>query len=98
MKASFVRRRDLALEVSALAGCGVPQARRRHHLFPVEEKYYTPDKPDSAPLHTPAGRGGRGLVPGSAFGDDRCVRFSYAVADEVLVGALARVGKVLLGK
>ena len=38
------------------------------------------------------------LVPGSAFGDDRCVRFSYAVADEVLVTALTRVGKVLLGK
>ena len=35
------------------------------------------------------------LVPGSAFGDDRCVRFSYAVADEVLESALDKVGRVL---
>ena len=35
------------------------------------------------------------LVPGAAFGDDRCIRFSYAVADDVLRDALERVGAVL---
>lgn len=35
------------------------------------------------------------LVPGAAFGDDNCIRFSYAVADEVLVKALEKVGAVL---
>ena len=31
----------------------------------------------------------------AAFGDDRCIRFSYAVADDVLRDALERVGAVL---
>ncbi len=34
---------------------------------------------------------GVALVPGSAFGDDRWVRMSYASADEVLEDALARI-------
>ncbi|MEQ1856449.1 MAG: pyridoxal phosphate-dependent aminotransferase [Longimicrobiales bacterium] len=34
---------------------------------------------------------GVALVPGSAFGDDRWVRMSYAAADEVLERALARI-------
>ncbi len=100
MKASFVRRRDLALEViRSWPGVVCPKPDGAFYLFPVVEKYYTPDMPDSAALCTRLlEEAGVALVPGSAFGDDRCVRFSYAVADEVLVGALARVGKVLLGK
>ena len=35
------------------------------------------------------------LVPGAAFGDDACIRFSYAVADDVLQRALAQVGQAL---
>ena len=41
---------------------------------------------------------GVALVPGSAFGDDACIRFSYAVDDDTLHAALERVGKVLTGK
>jgi len=41
---------------------------------------------------------GVALVPGSAFGDDKCIRFSYAVEDEVLKDALTRVGSVLTGR
>ena len=29
------------------------------------------------------------LVPGAAFGDDNCIRLSYAVADDVLADALS---------
>ena len=35
------------------------------------------------------------LVPGAAFGDDNCIRLSYAVADDVLLTALKRVGSML---
>ena len=35
------------------------------------------------------------VMPGAAFGDPRCVRFSYSVADEVLKSALHRVKKAL---
>ncbi len=34
-------------------------------------------------------------VPGIAFGDDNCVRFSYATSDEILEKALLAVGKSL---
>ena len=35
------------------------------------------------------------VVPGAAFGDDKCIRFSYAVGDDVLKGALESIGAVL---
>ncbi len=35
------------------------------------------------------------VVPGSAFGDDKCIRLSYALADEVLMDALTRIENVL---
>ena len=35
------------------------------------------------------------LVSGDAFGNDNCIRFSYAVGDEVLKGALESIGAVL---
>jgi aspartate aminotransferase len=35
------------------------------------------------------------LVPGSAFGDENCIRFSYAAADEKLIDALDRIKSVL---
>ena len=100
MKVSFLRRRDLALSViRSWPGVTCPKPDGAFYLFPVLEKYYSEQAPDSAALCTRMlEEAGVALVPGSAFGDDRCVRFSYAVADEVLLGALAKVGKVLLGK
>jgi aspartate aminotransferase len=35
------------------------------------------------------------LVPGSAFGDDNCIRFSYAASNEVLVEAVKRIKEAL---
>lgn len=100
MKTAFVRRRDLALGIiRSWPGVTCAKPDGAFYLFPVVEKYYTPQMPDSAAMCTRLlEEAGVALVPGSAFGDDRCVRFSYAVADEVLVTALTRVGKVLLGK
>jgi aspartate/methionine/tyrosine aminotransferase len=40
-------------------------------------------------------RGGVALVPGSAFGDDRCLRISYAIDADTLVDALDKIGSVL---
>ena len=100
MKTAFIRRRDLALGIiRSWPGVTCAKPDGAFYLFPVVEKYYTPQMPDSAAMCTRLlEEAGVALVPGSAFGDDRCVRFSYAVADEVLMTALARVGKVLLGK
>jgi aspartate aminotransferase len=100
MKTAFVRRRDMALEIiRSWPGVTCPKPDGAFYLFPVVDRYYTPEMPDSAALCTRLlEEAGVALVPGSAFGDDRCVRFSYAVADEVLMTALSKVGKVLLGK
>jgi aspartate aminotransferase len=100
MKTAFVRRRNLALDIiRSWPGVTCPKPDGAFYLFPVMESYYTPEMPDSAAMCTRLlEEAGVALVPGSAFGDDRCVRFSYAVADEVLMTALAKVGKVLLGK
>lgn len=38
---------------------------------------------------------GIAAVPGAAFGDDDCIRLSYAVADDVLAAALHKIGTVL---
>jgi aspartate aminotransferase len=35
------------------------------------------------------------LVPGAAFGDDRCVRLSYALNEKDLDRALDRMGEAL---
>ncbi len=35
------------------------------------------------------------LVPGSAFGDDECVRFSYATSNDLLTEAVARMKRAL---
>ncbi|TVR40674.1 MAG: pyridoxal phosphate-dependent aminotransferase [Bacteroidia bacterium] len=35
------------------------------------------------------------LVPGSAFGDDQCVRFSYATSQDLLIEAVERMKKAL---
>jgi len=100
MKVSFLRRRDLALSIiRSWPGVACPKPDGAFYLFPVLDAYYNAETPDSAALCTRfLEEAGVALVPGSAFGDDRCVRFSYAVADEVLTSALAKVGKVLLGK
>ncbi|WP_272699151.1 pyridoxal phosphate-dependent aminotransferase [Desulfovibrio sp. Fe33] len=99
MKRAFVRRRDLAYEIITGWGAPCPKPDGAFYLFPVLDKFYTEEAPDSAAMCTKIlEEVGVALVPGSAFGDDKCIRFSYAVDDEVLKTALAKVGSVLLGK
>ncbi len=99
MKESFVRRRDIAYDIITGWGATCPKPDGAFYLFPVLDQFYTEDAPDSAAMCTKIlEEAGVALVPGSAFGDDKCIRFSYAVDDETLVDALTKVGKVLTGK
>ena len=98
MKQAFVRRRDLAYEIITGWGAPCPKPDGAFYLFPVLDQFYTDDAPDSAAMCTKIlEEAGVALVPGSAFGDDKCIRFSYAVDDDTLVDALTKVGKVLMG-
>ncbi|QGY39831.1 aminotransferase class I/II-fold pyridoxal phosphate-dependent enzyme [Pseudodesulfovibrio cashew] len=99
MKVSFQRRRDIAYEIISGWGAPCPLPGGAFYLFPVLNQFYTDDAPDSATMCTKIlEEVGVALVPGSAFGDDKCIRFSYAVDDDTLVKALTKVGKVLTGK
>lgn len=98
MKESFVRRRDIAYDIITGWGAPCPKPDGAFYLFPVLDRFYTDDAPDSAAMCTKIlEEVGVALVPGSAFGDDKCIRFSYAVADDTLVDALNKVGSVLQG-
>ena len=96
---AFKRRRDYMLErIASWPGVSCPKPDGAFYLFPRMDSCYTAEVPDSAALCTMLlEKAGVALVPGVAFGDDTCVRFSYAVSDETLAKALDRIGNVLFG-
>ncbi|MBU1003432.1 MAG: pyridoxal phosphate-dependent aminotransferase [Proteobacteria bacterium] len=98
MNEAFVRRRDKALEiVSSWPGVICPKPDGAFYLFPDVSALYTEKMPDSTTMCTVLlEEAGVAAVPGAAFGDDRCVRFSYALDDETLIAALNKVGAVIL--
>ncbi len=93
----FKKRRDEALKkISGWSRAVCPQPDGAFYLFPKVEAYYTERVPDSTSLCTYLlEKAGVALVPGAAFGDDSCVRLSYAVEDSVLLEALDSIGKAL---
>ena len=97
MRAAFQRRRDMALEIIdgwKFAVCPHPDG--AFYLFVDVHNCYRKTVHNSLELsqylldkiHV-------ALTPGVAFGDDNCIRFSYAVSDETLRMAVAKVGDVL---
>lgn len=97
MRAAFLRRRDMALAIiNTWPFVVCPKPDGAFYIFMDVRKCYGARCSDSASLcallldvaHVAA-------VPGSAFGDDNCIRISYAVADNVLKDALTRMGAVL---
>jgi aspartate aminotransferase len=97
MREAFVRRRDLALaRVRAWGDVVCPEPAGAFYLFPQVDAFFTPEVPDSTALCSLLlEKAGVALVPGAAFGDDRCFRISYALDDETLAKCLDRVGQVL---
>ncbi|QLA14744.1 pyridoxal phosphate-dependent aminotransferase [Desulfolutivibrio sulfoxidireducens] len=99
MRRAFVRRRDLALRIIKTwdrAVCPTPQG--AFYLFPDLSGYFTPDAPDSTALCAKImDKTGVVTVPGAAFGDDACLRLSYATDDASLEQALTLMGRVLMG-
>ena len=99
MRDSFARRRDLALEIiGSWKDAVCPRPDGAFYLFPRVDAFYN-DRVDSSTELCKAvlEKEKIALVPGKAFGDDRCVRISYAVGDEVLQDCLQRLGGFLAG-
>ncbi|NLW80246.1 MAG: pyridoxal phosphate-dependent aminotransferase [Desulfovibrionales bacterium] len=97
MREAFVRRRNLGLSMVRDWGNVVcPEPAGAFYLFPQVDWYYTAEVPDSTALCTYLlDQAGVALVPGAAFGDDRCIRISYALDDTTLAHALERIGSSL---
>ena len=97
MRQAFERRRDLAMEIiSSWPDVVCPKPDGAFYLFPDMHLHYTTSIPDSTSLCTHLlEKAGVALVPGIAFGDDRCIRISYAVAEDTLEKALRKVAKAL---
>lgn len=94
MRRAFARRRDLALEkIREWPGVVCPKPDGAFYLFPKLSSHYSKDIPDSTAFCTKVlEKLSIALVPGAAFGDDECVRFSYALDDDTLTDCLERIG------
>lgn len=99
MRGAFERRRNLAMEIIETWKKAVcPRPDGAFYLFVDVSAYYGGRISGSVELcrylldnaHVAA-------VPGTAFGDDRCIRISYAVSDDTLNRALAKIGTALSG-
>lgn len=98
MRQVFERRRDKAMRiVGQWEKVVCPRPDGAFYLFMDVSAYYTARIADSVSLCEYLLEQARvAVTPGAAFGDDRCVRLSYAVADEALELALARIGAALM--
>lgn len=97
MRKAFERRRDLAMDIiRSWPDVLCPKPDGAFYLFPDVHRHYNEAVPDSTALcGMLLEKAGVALVPGAAFGDDRCIRISYAVDDATLETALHRVAKAL---
>lgn len=97
MRQAFARRRDLALSIiSGWDRAVCPRPNGAFYLFPCLADYYTTAIPDSTALSEALlSETGVATVPGVAFGEDRCLRLSYATSDATLKKALILMGDFL---
>ncbi|BAV92060.1 pyridoxal phosphate-dependent aminotransferase [Candidatus Desulfovibrio trichonymphae] len=97
MRAAFQRRRDEAMKViKSWPFVVCPQPDGAFYLFIDVRRCYNATVQNSTDICAYLLDKARvTLVPGVAFGDDNCIRLSYAVADEVLAEALDRIGAAL---
>jgi aspartate aminotransferase len=102
MQEAFRRRRDLVVGLTRrLPGLELTEPDGAFYVFPDLSSYFgsrageraIASSDDLAEFLLETAR--VALVPGSAFGEDRCLRLSFASADERLKAALERMGEAL---
>src|SRR6185436_20809899 len=102
MEEAFRRRRDLVLKaMKEIPGWKVNEPKGAFYVFPNVSYYFGKRDGDTVIqnatdlcmylLH----HAHVSIVTGEAFGDDECVRFSYAASDEKLVEAIRRIKAAL---
>ncbi len=93
----FAQRRDKALQIInnwSNVVCAQPDG--AFYLFPQISAFFNKEVQDSTQMCSYLlEQAGVALVPGVAFGDDNCIRISYALDENTLVTALQKVEKAL---
>ena len=97
MKKAFIPRRDMAVEIiNSWKGAYCPKPEGAFYVFPRLDSFFKGEIDSSTRLcQVILERAKVALVPGAAFGDDRCIRFSYAVNEKVLRECLEKIGNLL---
>ena len=99
MRDAFHKRRDICWkEVSSWENVYCPKPSGAFYLFADISGLFNESIPNSTALCSMLlDKAGVALVPGNGFGDPNCVRFSYAVADDVLVESLGKIRTAIYG-
>lgn len=100
MRDAFARRRDLAMaEIANWPNVICPRPDGAFYLFLDVSAYYDEKTRGSTEFcEWLLEKTKVATVPGAAFGDDNCVRLSFAVGDADLREALSRIGAALRGR
>lgn len=102
MRHTYKRRRDLVLDmISKIRGIKVNKPMGAFYVFPDVTWFFGKRYQDTM-IHNANDLcmfllqdAGVSVVTGEAFGDDRCIRISYATSDELLTTAMKRIGESL---
>ena len=98
MRDAFNKRRDFMVEhISQTLATKINAPAGAFYLFAPVAKFFGKKAPDGSTINGSIDlckylleTQGLAIVPGAAFGDDSCVRFSYAASDETLAEACKR--------
>jgi aspartate aminotransferase len=95
--AEYEARRDLVVAgLTAIDGVRCPPPAGTFYAFPDVSAHFSPSCPGSTELAEQLlERTGVVVVPGSAFGEDRCVRLSFAASRQELARGIERLSEVL---
>lgn len=99
MRLSFLHRRDVALHLlREISGLEVAEPQGAFYLFPRCSRFYGDRIHNSNEMaEYLLNEAHVAVVAGSAYGDDECIRISYAVSEEQLKEAIKRI-QVALAK
>ena len=103
MVAEFAwRRDDIYRRVREIPGATPPKPGGAFYIFPNFSAYYDRLKPAPGQSHSQAlaayllEEARVAAVPGAEFGEDKCLRFSYATSRERIATGLSRIKEALL--
>jgi len=100
MVEAFAKRRRIVLDaLAAIEGVSLVEPRGAFYVFPRVDAFYGDDLPDSVSFCAALLEQAHvAVVPGVAFGEDRCVRLSYATSADELEEGMGRLARFLAAR